>query len=58
MLYAWEGAKVCDLHNELREIKGSGKEYQRVILLGVGMTHLKIRKISILTMSRHITNPF
>ena len=30
------GAKVRDLHNELREIKDSGKEYQRVILLGGG----------------------
>ena len=27
------GAKVCDLHNELRGIKDSDKEYQRVILL-------------------------
>ena len=30
------GAKVWNLHNELREIKDSGKEHQRVILLGGG----------------------
>ena len=53
-----EGAKFCDLHNELREIKDSGKENQRIILLGVWMTHLKILKISILTMLGHITNPW